>query len=122
MRPAREEADRKKRSEDEAHQQPCDEQVQALESVEANGVIVSESGGCEYYDGGDPAYGGDVTEEAGSTRRDAVDVIRRRAGCVWLTGAAAAAEDIAVADIISASGAEGHFSILSIVTYVAMRR
>jgi hypothetical protein len=49
--------------------QPGGKQVQALEGVEADDPIALEAAGGQYDYGGDPAYGGNVTEDGGGTRR-----------------------------------------------------
>src|ERR1039458_441952 len=51
-------------------QQPGDEKVQPLKSVEADDAVLTETAAGQHDDGGNPAYAGDIAEDRGGTGID----------------------------------------------------
>ncbi len=62
------------------HQQPRDEQVEALEGMEADAAIGPKARRSQHHDGDDPAENRDVAEQGSGARADAVHVVDGRRG------------------------------------------
>src|SRR5216684_6183777 len=57
------------------HDEPRDEEIETLESVEAHAPVGAEARGSQNHDGGQPAQNRDITKQRRSAWTDAVHVV-----------------------------------------------
>ena len=102
--------------------QPGDEQVEALEGMEADAAIGAKTRGSQHHDGHDPAENRDVAEQGSGARADAVHIVDRGRGGSGLARAAYAAVGVAVTDGFSALATVRHRLLASNHYYVTISR